>query len=98
MKEEVKPDWDLAAKYLAGESNKEEQERISTWENADPGNQTELDKAGNAWTLSASGENLYKINDDKVWAIIKSKIVELDKEKLEKLWISGEAPWKVWND
>ena len=73
MKEEVKPDWDLTAKYLAGETNKEEQERIGTWEKADPGNQTELDQAGNAWTLSDTGENLYKIDDDKAWVIVKSK-------------------------
>ncbi len=84
MKEEVKPDWDLTAKHLAGETTKAEQERIHNWEIENPENTAEIDRLGDAWNLSASDKNLYKINDDKAWINVKSRINELEKGKTEK--------------
>ena len=58
MKEEVKPDWDLSAKHLAGETTKAEQDHIRNWEIENPENMAEMDRLGDAWNLSASKENL----------------------------------------
>jgi len=84
MKEEAKSDWELTAKHLAGETDKFEQEEIRQLENENPVNKSELDRAGDAWTLAGTARNLYKIDEDKAWSSVKSKIHDQGHTKTEK--------------
>jgi transmembrane sensor len=80
MKEEVKPDWDLAAKNLAGETNKIDRENLQKWEQEDPEHSHELARLDDAWTLSGNEKVLYKIDENKAWINVSSKIVNKEKK------------------
>jgi transmembrane sensor len=80
MKEQDKPDWDLTAKYFAGEANENEQDKLHEWEKEGPEHEHELGRLDNAWTLSGTEKILFKINEDNAWTNVRSRIESKEKE------------------
>ena len=84
MNEQVKPDWELIAKYLAGEASENELDKIYNWGKENPDQAKELGLMSEAWTLSGNEKILYKINEKSAWEKISSRIDNKEKKSLER--------------
>ncbi len=81
MEEHIQPDWDLAAKYFAGETSRTEETVLKAWLQADPSREEEFRKMSDSWTFAMQQEALHKLDEDKAWLRLKSKIAEAEKTK-----------------
>ncbi len=81
MKENIQPDWDLAAKYFAGETTRAEEAVLKDWLQGDPSREEEFRKLSDSWTFAMQQEALHKLDEDKAWLRLKSKITEAEKAK-----------------
>lgn len=81
MEENIQPDWNLAAKYFAGETSTTEEAVLKAWLQADPLREEEFRKMSDSWTFAMQQEALHKLDEDKAWLRLKSKIAESKKPK-----------------
>ena len=68
------PDWELAARYLAGETSTKEEEELLAWLEEDSARQAEFSKLAQSWVYAGEQQALRSINEDKAWVALKSRL------------------------
>jgi transmembrane sensor len=84
MKKQEQPDWNIAAKHMAGEATEGEKESLLGWAKTEHENQDELQKINEAWTLAGHRHALKSIDENKAWEKLRLRMAGFDKQNSER--------------
>ena len=74
MEENKQANWDLAARYLAGETDPGEEADFIQWLEEDASRQKEFRRMAAAWTYANQQPGQLAINEDRAWMKVKARI------------------------
>ena len=89
-------DWSLLAKYVRGEANPEETQRMEAWLEEDPAHRETLDRAQEAWRASGDVYRAYTTDTASAWQAIdrrtrEAPVVALPPRTRRRVWILRAA-------